>query len=169
MIALNITGAVFGRLTALRDVGKRSGFRLWQCRCECGAETEATTRALRAGTTQSCGCLRRDMLSAAAVARNYKHGHNTVDCETPTHKSWVAMIRRTTNSAHKSWAAYGGRGITVCAEWREFSVFLASMGERPVGTTIDRINVNGNYEPSNCRWATLSEQQRNKRTKSPCN
>jgi hypothetical protein len=73
------------------------------------------------------------------------------------------MIQRTTNPNNTDWESYGGRGITVCERWREFAAFLIDMGERPRGKTLDRIDVNGGYEPGNCRWATLSEQQKNKR------
>ena len=88
---------------------------------------------------------------------------------TPVYNSWHAMIQRCTNPRHRSWADYGGRGIVVCDRWRDFANFYADMGDRPAGTTLDRYpDVNGNYEPANCRWAVKAEQARNKRPKMRC-
>jgi hypothetical protein len=93
--------------------------------------------------------------------------HNQVNRKqitTPTYRSWVAMKTRCFNPARGDYHLYGGRGITVCKQWRQsFACFLADMGERPEGRTLDRLDPNGNYEPSNCRWATVEEQARNKR------
>ena len=92
-----------------------------------------------------------------------KHGHSKHGHESLTYKTWSAVIQRCTNPNASHYEYYGGRGITVCERWKIFINFLEDMGERPAGSTIDRINTNGNYEPSNCRWATKSQQERNMR------
>ncbi len=94
---------------------------------------------------------------------NLVHGHNAKGKESRTHRSWRQMRHRCMCRNHTRWADYGGRGIAVCAAWDSFERFLADMGERPAGMSLDRKNVNGNYEPTNCRWATGSQQQRNRR------
>lgn len=94
-----------------------------------------------------------------------RHGHNRKGLESPTHTSWAAMLKRCRNPNHTSYKDYGGRGITVCERWLTFENFLADMGERRAGTTLDRKKSDGHYEPDNCRWATKSDQQKNKRDK----
>jgi hypothetical protein len=91
-----------------------------------------------------------------------KHGHAT-KLRSPTYNSWRAMLQRCKNPKHDRYQYYGGRGVTVHAEWTKFENFLKDMGERPDGKTLDRIETNGNYEPGNCRWATKKQQERNKR------
>lgn len=91
------------------------------------------------------------------------HGHSPKGAPTLTYRSWQSMISRCTYDTNASWEHYGGRGITVCERWRAFTNFLADMGERPEGKTLDRIDPDGNYEPSNCRWATPTEQRANRR------
>lgn len=94
----------------------------------------------------------------------FKHGHASREGFSPEYHSWACMIQRCTNPRRESWAHYGGRGIAVCEEWLDsFDQFLADMGPRPAGTSLDRIDVNEGYSPSNCRWATASEQSRNRR------
>jgi len=123
------------------------------CRCDCGNQSNVELQSLRSGNTRSCGCLQ---LNAAT-----KHAMS----HTRTYKSWVMMKDRCTNQKAKSYDQYGGRGIRVCNRWLEsFPNFLDDMGERPHGMSIDRIDNDGDYEPNNCRWASVEQQGRNRRT-----
>lgn len=153
---IDILGVRFGRLVAERFLGIENHAAIWECRCDCGNMTTAKTRYLRYGRKRSCGCLHIDTASGV----NRRHGMHG----TPTYKSWSSMIQRCTNSNHDDFHNYGGRGITVLDRWLSFDAFHKDMGTRPpVGYSIDRIDVNGNYGPGNCRWATTKEQQSNKR------
>lgn len=99
----------------------------------------------------------------ARGAAGITHGHNAGKKKTPTLQTWASMRARCTNPKKSDYQYYGGRGITVCDRWQSFENFLADMGEKPPGTSLDRIDNSGNYEPSNCRWATRAEQMRNTR------
>lgn len=122
-------------------------------RCECGKSDIYIVSAVSCGKTKSCGCLIVDVLKK----RNTTHGMN----RTPTHNSWRGMVERCTIETHASYARYGGVGIEVCERWKVFEHFLEDMGERPDGSSIDRIDGCGNYEKTNCKWSTAKEQCRN--------
>lgn len=162
MSIINLTGQKFGLLTVLAEAdaqicGKHR-IRRYACLCDCGNTKTATQNNLRRGGTRSCGCLRK-MLGGPRT----KHGHSAHGRVTTTYNIWCAMIKRCTKPNRKDYKYYGGRGITVCERWRVYENFLADMGERPKGLSIDRINNDGNYEPNNCRWATREEQRANQR------
>ncbi|KLW91787.1 hypothetical protein SP99_02007 [Enterobacter sp. BIDMC92] len=127
--------------------------------CDCGGCTMSPVSNLKKGHTLSCGCYQ----VAAAKVYAFKHGQAQRGNKSPTYKSWQAMHNRCRYPSTDGYEYYGGRGISVCPEWSDFKSFLAYMGERPEGKTLDRINPNGNYEPSNCRWATPKEQKANQR------
>ena len=156
-------GETYGRLTVLAEdvtsVRGRGGKRCWLCLCECGGTIVVQQSNLRGGRTRSCGCLRRQ--ATAEYNRRTKRTHGMR--ETPTYSSWQSMLSRCYNPNATGFKHWGGRGITVTPAWHQFEAFLEDMGERPEGTTLDRIDVNGNYEPGNVRWATPGEQVRNRR------
>jgi hypothetical protein len=153
----DITGHRFQKLVALELVevrpGKRDRVRMWRCRCDCGNEPLVAQRNLTAGNTASCGC----------IVGKHKRTHGATD--TPEFMAWVAMRQRCENPRVKSFKDYGARGISVCLRWQTFETFLADMGQRPSSAhSIDREHNDGNYEPGNCRWATVGVQNNNRRS-----
>lgn len=156
----DLTGMSFGRLTAVEVVSARfrgkylSDYR-WHCACACGGSKIVLGDNLQGGKTTSCGCIQRER----AIAANTTHGlyyH-------PLRPTWLMMWRRCTEETYHQYKDYGGRGITVCDEWKDFEVFAADMGERPEGMTLDRKDNDGPYCKDNCKWSTWQEQHANKR------
>jgi hypothetical protein len=160
--ANDLSGQRFGRLTAesrAENMGEgRSAKARWNCRCECGNVTVVFAHALKSGNTTSCGCLKQETCVTNGKLKR-RHGMT----KSRTWVSWDSMLQRCENRKHKSYKNYGGRGITICDRWHTFENFHADMGDAPEGLSIERNDVNGNYEPSNCRWATMLEQGANKR------
>lgn len=160
MKPIDIAGKTFGRWTALERVkNDPKGQAQWLCRCECGTNRIVKSILLRRGITKSCGCLKQE----TTIERSTKHGHSSSKTVTPTYHSWVGMTQRCTNPKNSSYPNYGGRGIKVYGPWLTFANFLADMGEKPPGTSLNRINNDGNYEPGNCQWSSNKHQARNRR------
>lgn len=146
----DLSGKQFGRLTATDYAGDRR----WNCLCDCGAIVSVDTYQLTKGRTRSCGCFRSELMRTLRRKHGMSNGYEW--------HCYYGMLDRCYNQKSSGYKNYGGRGITVCDRWREsFENFLFDMGRRPDGCSIDRADVNGNYEPGNCTWATPYQQARN--------
>ena len=155
---VDFTNQRFGRLIAVEKTDRRSGGHIiWKCKCDCGNETFISSGDLRSGSTQSCGCLQKERTSEAKTTHGQSYSSE--------YHTWQMMKDRCYNPNLKHYKDYGGRGITICDHWKDsFENFLADMGPKPSSKhSIDRINVNGNYDPGNCKWSTAREQIRNRR------
>lgn len=189
--AVDIRGQKYGAWTVVGSyLRNENGHTVWPCRCDCGTLRNVVGQPLRAGKTKSCGCLMgeavaasktthgqaansnranpKDVSSQAAVSRDagssvsnwkQKSDYRRVGI---TYKRWLSMKKRVRDKSPDVWKHYGGKGIAVCDRWHVFENFLADMGECPKDFTLDRIDPKGNYEPSNCRWATWAQQVRNR-------
>lgn len=152
----DLTGQTFGRLTVLARAENHGGRVKWCCKCECGNQKAVKAANLLAGCTNSCGCLAIEAKRARALDNMSK---------SPEKQAWYKMLRRCHDSEHYGYSNYGARGIVVCPRWRDsFLAFYEDMGPRPSAKySIDRIDNDKGYEPTNCRWATQAQQNGNQR------
>jgi len=160
---IDLSGQLFGMLKVegLVRFHEKNKQAVWACLCQCGNRAEVLGNSLRSGHTRSCGCLNEPATLAAKVT----HGQSRNGRQTALYRAWAGMKNRCLNPNYHAYRHYGGRGISVCDEWlNSFDAFATEVGPHPgKGYSLDRINVDGNYEPGNVRWATAAEQANNRR------
>lgn len=162
---IDLTGNRYGKLLVIKRHGSISNRPAWLCKCDCGVIVTVKSENLKSGNTKSCGCYKVEIIRNAGMA-NVTHGYaKRIDGKkSKIYSIWDSMRQRCNNENNCNYENYGLRGIKVCEEWnKSFEAFLKDMGIPSEGFSIDRINNDGNYEPSNCRWATRSQQRRNRR------
>lgn len=162
--SIDLTGQKFGRLIAIRNTNTKNKWNtyIWECKCDCGKTVLVDCHKLRSGNTKSCGCLYIDKAKTMSKKYLQKHGK----CDSAIYHIYTEIKSRCFNHNNKSYKYYGGRGITICDEWlNDFMSFYnwAINNGYEKGLSIERMDTNGNYEPSNCCWISMKEQQRNKR------
>jgi len=155
--ATDLTGRAFDRLVVVKlfclDKNNKC---VWACRCSCGKTKNILANSLVSGKTKSCGCFQKEQARKLSTTHGMR-GH-------PLYTTWALMKSRCNKKNNADYGNYGERGVSVCREWKDFSVFVKDVGERPNGTSLDRIDNDGNYCPENVRWATQKQQCRNSRS-----
>lgn len=163
---IDLAGKRFGRLIVIeRDENDKYGNLMWLCKCDCGNVVTVRGNHLKHGQTQSCGCLQAEKSKERIIEYNYVHGKRG----TRIYGSWKSIKDRCLNCNSSAFHNYGGRGITICDEWKnDFQAFYDYVSQLPhfgeKGYTLDRINNDRNYEPGNVKWSTEKEQANNRRT-----
>lgn len=161
---IDLTGRRYGRFTVIKISSIGCGPTKWHCRCDCGNERIVDGCRLKNGTSRSCGCLRSELQKINTTTHGKSKSPDMIESG---YKCYGSMKERCLNKNHVAYPQYGGRGISICSRWlgrNGFSNFIQDMGPRPsIKHSIDRIDVNGCYEPSNCRWSDKSQQSCNRR------
>lgn len=157
-----VPGEVYGYWTVIRDAKNASGLNYWLCKCRCGTERIVAPGTLVRGLSVSCRCSFKTLAKAPdGTVFDFNNRQHKL-----TYRCWQSMVQRCENKREQAYADYGARGISVCAAWHDFSAFWESMGLRPDGLSVDRIDNSSGYKPGNCRWATMKQQVANRRTPS---